>query len=164
MPNPGEIVLGANRHYDRPPFMSVPVLQLSYDDRSGRFPWEPSTPPRGHNLGRDRSAPSVDGFPRTPHARESVGFAPTADVAASAVGISSTNDADDDHVVVGIVDAIDHPVGAASGAVSVVQRWTKSLADALRVVEQGPDDETRTPRTPPTAVAPRSAGAEPWAR
>ncbi|MGH8928618.1 MAG: DUF4262 domain-containing protein [Acidimicrobiia bacterium] len=40
VPNPGEIVLGANRYYQRPPEYSVPVLQLSYDDASGRFPWE----------------------------------------------------------------------------------------------------------------------------
>lgn len=41
VPNPGDIVLAANRHYWRPPEYSVPVLQLSYDDEAGRFPWEP---------------------------------------------------------------------------------------------------------------------------
>jgi hypothetical protein len=41
LPNPGEIVFSANRHYGRPPGFSVPVLQLSYDDANGRFPWEP---------------------------------------------------------------------------------------------------------------------------
>lgn len=41
VPNPGEIVFSANRHYWRPPEVSVPVLQLSYDDKAGRFPWEP---------------------------------------------------------------------------------------------------------------------------
>lgn len=40
VPNPGEIVVAANRHYQRPPQVSVPVLQLGYDDRAGRFPWE----------------------------------------------------------------------------------------------------------------------------
>lgn len=40
VPNPGEIVFSANRHYARPSEVSVPVLQLSYDDRAGRFPWE----------------------------------------------------------------------------------------------------------------------------
>lgn len=40
VPNPGEIVFSANRHYQRPPEASVPVLQLSYDDMAGRFPWE----------------------------------------------------------------------------------------------------------------------------
>lgn len=40
VPNPGDIVFAANRHYQRPPEVSVPVLQLSYDDTSGRFPWE----------------------------------------------------------------------------------------------------------------------------
>ena len=41
VPNPGEILIGANAYYDRPDFASVPALQLSYDDREGRFPWEP---------------------------------------------------------------------------------------------------------------------------
>jgi hypothetical protein len=41
VPNPGEIVLEANRFYQRPPVVSVPVLQLSYDDPGGRFPWQP---------------------------------------------------------------------------------------------------------------------------
>lgn len=40
VPNPGEIVFSANRFYQRPDFASVPVLQLSYDDVSGCFPWE----------------------------------------------------------------------------------------------------------------------------
>lgn len=42
VPNPGDIVYSANRFYDRPPEVSVPVLQLSYDDGEGRFPWEES--------------------------------------------------------------------------------------------------------------------------
>jgi hypothetical protein len=41
LPNPGEIVLAANRHYQRPPEVSVPAYQLTYDDLAGRFPWEP---------------------------------------------------------------------------------------------------------------------------
>jgi hypothetical protein len=41
VPNPGEIVFVANRYYARPDEFSVPVLQLSYDDEAGRFPWEP---------------------------------------------------------------------------------------------------------------------------
>ena len=40
VPNAGEIVFGANRHYQRPAYASVPVLQLSYDDPAGLFPWE----------------------------------------------------------------------------------------------------------------------------
>jgi hypothetical protein len=40
VPNPGEIVFTANRYYARPDEHSVPVLQLSYDDTAGRFPWE----------------------------------------------------------------------------------------------------------------------------
>jgi hypothetical protein len=51
VPNPGEIVFEANRFYQRPDEFSVPVLQLSYDDTEGRFPWEdgcatPETQPR----------------------------------------------------------------------------------------------------------------------
>lgn len=40
VPNAGEIVLGSNRYYRHPAEHSVPVLQLSYDDTEGRFPWE----------------------------------------------------------------------------------------------------------------------------
>lgn len=38
VPNPGEILFSANGFYDRPPFASVPALQLTYDDVDGRFP------------------------------------------------------------------------------------------------------------------------------
>jgi hypothetical protein len=41
VPNPGEIVFSANRFYLRPAEFSVPVLQLSYDDEAGRYPWDP---------------------------------------------------------------------------------------------------------------------------
>jgi hypothetical protein len=40
VPNPGAIAHAANRYYQRHPDDSVPVLQLSYDDRAGHFPWE----------------------------------------------------------------------------------------------------------------------------
>jgi len=40
VPNPGEIVFGANDYYQRPDEASVPVLQLTYDDTEGRFPWD----------------------------------------------------------------------------------------------------------------------------
>lgn len=55
VPNPGEIVFSANRHYQRPAEASVPVLQLSYDDAKGRFPWEagcaaPAMQPRPGNF------------------------------------------------------------------------------------------------------------------
>lgn len=40
VPNAGEIVFDANRFYRRPDEFSVPVLQLSYDDPAGRFPWD----------------------------------------------------------------------------------------------------------------------------
>ncbi|KHK97587.1 hypothetical protein LK09_12345 [Microbacterium mangrovi] len=41
VPNPGEIAFAANRFYQRPDEYSVPLLQLTYDDRNGTFPWEP---------------------------------------------------------------------------------------------------------------------------
>ena len=40
VPNPGEILISANRFYQRPARHSVAALQLSYDDPAGRFPWE----------------------------------------------------------------------------------------------------------------------------
>jgi Domain of unknown function (DUF4262) len=42
VPNPGEIVFAANRHYQRPDEASVPVYQLSYDDRAGQASSEKS--------------------------------------------------------------------------------------------------------------------------
>lgn len=40
VPNPGDIAFAANRFYQRPREHSVPLLQLTYDDRDGRFPWD----------------------------------------------------------------------------------------------------------------------------
>ncbi len=41
LPNPGEIVFTANHFYRRPPDEnSVEVLQVTYDDTNGRFPWD----------------------------------------------------------------------------------------------------------------------------
>ncbi|MGN6198760.1 DUF4262 domain-containing protein [Humibacter sp.] len=40
VPNPGEIAFAANRFYEKPDWCSVPLLQLTYDDKNGRFPWE----------------------------------------------------------------------------------------------------------------------------
>ena len=40
VPNPGDIVLWANDFYQRPAGNSVPVLQLTYDDSQGLFPWD----------------------------------------------------------------------------------------------------------------------------
>lgn len=41
VPNPVEIAFTAQRHYGKSPFDPVPLLQLTYDDKSGRFPWDP---------------------------------------------------------------------------------------------------------------------------
>jgi hypothetical protein len=51
VPNPGDIVFTANRFYQRPDEFSVPVLQLTYSDENGIFPWderfdEPGSQPR----------------------------------------------------------------------------------------------------------------------
>ena len=48
VPNSGDIVFSANRFYQRPPEASVPVLQLTYKDSAGRFPWEPGFNGSGH--------------------------------------------------------------------------------------------------------------------
>jgi hypothetical protein len=40
VPNPGEILFSANRHYHRPDEDSVPALQLVWPDAHGRFPWD----------------------------------------------------------------------------------------------------------------------------
>jgi len=40
VPNPGEIVFRANDFYQRAHQFSVPVLQLTYPDAAGRFPWD----------------------------------------------------------------------------------------------------------------------------
>lgn len=45
VPNPGGTVYAANAFYRRPAEASVPVLQVSYEDHDGRFPWQ-----RGYNL------------------------------------------------------------------------------------------------------------------
>jgi hypothetical protein len=42
IPNPGDIAFSANWFYQRPPQFSVPLLQLSYPDRRGRFPSDPT--------------------------------------------------------------------------------------------------------------------------
>jgi hypothetical protein len=39
-PNPGEVLLGANRFYERPPEYSVPAFQLTWCHRDGLFPWD----------------------------------------------------------------------------------------------------------------------------
>ncbi|MEA1902540.1 MAG: DUF4262 domain-containing protein [Actinomycetota bacterium] len=44
VPNPGEIVFTANRFYQRPDEASVPVLQLTYTDKNGLFPWDEGYP------------------------------------------------------------------------------------------------------------------------
>jgi hypothetical protein len=51
------------------------------------------------------------------------------------------NKGDDSHAVVGIIDPVDHAIGATTGAVSIIERRTELFTDALRIVEQRPDDE-----------------------
>ena len=40
LPNPGEVLFGANRHYRRPDEHSVPAFQLTWQHRDGTFPWD----------------------------------------------------------------------------------------------------------------------------
>ena len=40
-----------------------------------------------------------------------------------------------------VVDAVDNPVGATPGAMTIVQRGAELLADPVGIVEQWPDDE-----------------------
>jgi len=40
VPNPAQILFAANSYYGRPDESSVEAFQLTYDDTSGRFPWE----------------------------------------------------------------------------------------------------------------------------
>lgn len=44
LPNPGDVVLGANRFYERPPEYSVPALQLTWSAAGGAFPWDDEWP------------------------------------------------------------------------------------------------------------------------
>lgn len=41
LPNPGEVVLGANRYYQRPAEVSVPAYQLAWAHPGEGFPWDP---------------------------------------------------------------------------------------------------------------------------
>ena len=43
-PNPGDVVLGANRWYHRPPEHSVPAYQLAWPHADGRYPWDDGYP------------------------------------------------------------------------------------------------------------------------
>ena len=53
----------------------------------------------------------------------------------SPIDVESANDGDDSHAMVGIIDPVDHPIGATTGAVSIIERWTDAFTDPLRVVE-----------------------------
>ena len=58
-----------------------------------------------------------------------------------AVGVGAVCDGNDGDLVSFLIDAIDHPVGPAMSAVTVVQRCLEALADAPGVVQQGAHDE-----------------------
>ncbi len=53
VPNPEDLVFEANRFYRRPPYDPVSVLQLSFADGRGRFPWD-----RGYD-GPDQPRPGT---------------------------------------------------------------------------------------------------------
>jgi hypothetical protein len=44
LPNPGEVLFAANRHYRRPDEHSVPAFQLTWQHRDGTFPWDAAYP------------------------------------------------------------------------------------------------------------------------
>jgi len=44
LPDPGDVVHGANRHYRRPDTASVPAFQLTWQHADGTFPWDPGYP------------------------------------------------------------------------------------------------------------------------
>ena len=44
LPNPGEVVLAANRFYERPVEYSVPAYPLTWDHADGTFPWDDGYP------------------------------------------------------------------------------------------------------------------------
>jgi hypothetical protein len=44
VPNPGEVLFAANRHYRRPDEHSVPAFQLTWQHRDGTFPWDEAYP------------------------------------------------------------------------------------------------------------------------
>jgi hypothetical protein len=44
LPNPGEVVLAANRFYERPAEYSVPAYQLTWAYTGGAFPWDDDYP------------------------------------------------------------------------------------------------------------------------
>jgi Domain of unknown function (DUF4262) len=44
LPNPGDVVLGANRYYRRPAEVSVPAYQLTWAHADGSFPWDDGYP------------------------------------------------------------------------------------------------------------------------
>jgi hypothetical protein len=44
LPNPGEVVLAANRFYERPAEYSVPAYQLTWDHAGGAFPGDDDYP------------------------------------------------------------------------------------------------------------------------
>jgi hypothetical protein len=44
LPNPGEVVLAANRFYQRPAEYSVPAYQLTWTHADGSFPWDEDYP------------------------------------------------------------------------------------------------------------------------
>jgi hypothetical protein len=44
LPNAGEVVLAANRHYQRPADVSVPAYQLTWAHPEGGFPWDAGYP------------------------------------------------------------------------------------------------------------------------
>ena len=57
------------------------------------------------------------------------------------VRVRTGEDADDRDRVPGVVDPVDHAVGAASGAMAIVEGRSQLLTDSVRIGEQWSGDE-----------------------
>lgn len=57
------------------------------------------------------------------------------------VRVSTMDHGDNRHTARLSIDAIDHPIRSPSGAVPVIKRWLKPLADTIGVLQQRANDE-----------------------
>ena len=57
------------------------------------------------------------------------------------MGVGTPEHPDNSHPLSGVIDPIEHAVGATSRVVAIVERRAELLANAVRVLEQRADDE-----------------------
>ena len=60
---------------------------------------------------------------------------------ACSIGIGPREDSDNGDALTFLVDSIEDPVRSSASAVAIVQRRTKTFADAMGIVEERPNDE-----------------------